>query len=805
MAAKAATAKKQKKDADQDRRLDQVLISTGVISEEQVEDAKIKAIGSRRPFQDVLIEMAYCTDLDVCNALSQILETEPVTISTEEINSELTELVPFGITQRWGLMPLKQEEDILTVAMSNPMDLGAIDELAVYTGMKIRPVLARKSDITKAIETVFHTDEALYDMMKNVIADEDIEVEAAEHEEKEEVEDLRTQSEQAPIVKLTGMIINDAIKMEASDIHIEPQEKQVILRYRVDGLLKIIMDIPKNFQASLISRLKIMAELDIAERRIPQDGRMRVTAAGQVTDLRVSTLPTYFGEKVVMRILDTSQSTVPLDVIGFSAQDLELYETFLMRPQGMVLVTGPTGSGKTSTLYASLNRLKDETINIVTVEDPVEFQVPGLNQVQVNAKAGLTFAAALRSILRQDPDVVLLGEIRDKETAQIACQAALTGHVVFSTLHTNDAASAVTRLIDVGLEPYLIASTLVGTLAQRLVRKICPDCKEEDPEPDQRIIDLVAGMLTEVKDLKFFKGKGCENCHYTGYKGRTAIMEILEVNEEIQELISQGSSQVVIQKAARRNGMKNLMEAALAKTLAGLTTLEEAIRVAFISKEPLIPCLNCGQSIRKDFKLCPYCSYVMVRNCTFCGQQLDLAWDACPFCGRDQPAPAKPTKKAAVSATKKPTEKAPTVPTAEDFPEMHAAEKEEKERKQRVLVVDDEEFMRELVAEAFSEENAELVMAEDGEEALAKAYQTTPDLIITDLDMPKMDGVTLCKKLRSKLQTASIPIIILTAQTDMEQKIAGIEAGADDYILKPFKPDKLVSRAKMLIERRRGG
>jgi type II secretory ATPase GspE/PulE/Tfp pilus assembly ATPase PilB-like protein/RNA polymerase subunit RPABC4/transcription elongation factor Spt4 len=474
------------------------------------------------------------------------------------------------------------------------------------------------------------------EVINNIISSEDDLVVAAVREDEQQhaeaLDELMREAEGRPIVRLTNWLLHRAVEERASDIHIEPQEKELIVRLRVDGLLHAVQRLPKWTQGAVISRIKVLSNLDIAEKRQPQDGRLIAEIRGRRVDMRVSTLPTTHGEKVVIRIIDQLRSTVDLEELGLFDDDLNSVRRYLDRPQGIVLVTGPTGSGKSTMLYACLRHIQHETKNIVTVEDPVEYQLAGINQVQVDEKAKKTFPAALRAILRQDPDVIMIGEIRDKETSQIAFRASVTGHLVMSTVHTNDAASAVTRLIDLGLEPFMVASSLVAVVSMRLVRTLCPRCRESYEVNASNLNrlgarDLGSGTVT------LSRGRGCANCRDTGYHGRTGIYEVLEVNDAIRALISQGASDAAIRAVAVENGMRSIGEDGLKKVLSGRTTLEEVTRVVYLAESGVKLCGSCDEVLAKDYEYCPNCGDYVGDHCEHCKHRLDRKWTFCPRCG----------------------------------------------------------------------------------------------------------------------------------------------------------------------------
>jgi len=753
-----------------EHRLITILKQAGLVDDKDIEEVLGKQMGSKRPLQDVLVDMGIVPEDKMYEVLSEWLKIPVVDLSQEEIDPKALDLVPYEITQKYGVFPLRVEGDILVVAMSNPTDLTAIQDLEALTKHRIKPVLAQKSAIADAVEKNYQMDSALYDILKNIDVD-DSDVEFLESKvEDEDVEDLKAQSRLAPIIRLTNLIIADACRRSASDIHIEPDERKLYVRFRIDGQLRLIMELPKKLHPPLVSRIKIMAKMDIAERRKPQDGHAMVVMAGKELDLRVSTLPTVFGEKVVIRILDKDAANVQLDGVGMSEEELKAFRNAINQPQGMVLLTGPTGSGKTTTLYAALNEIKSERKNIVTVEDPVEYQIEGINQVQVNEKAGLTFAAGLRSILRQDPDVILLGEIRDAETARIAFQASITGHLVLSTLHTNDAVSAITRLVDIGIEHFIIASSLLCIVAQRLVRCICPNCRDEYTPPKE-ILEKISNVLPPGEH-KFYIGRGCEKCDFTGYKGRTGIFEMLVVDDEIRQLISDKAAEYIILEKARNKGMKLLSEAGIEKALQGITTLEEVMSVASVEKDIISRCPECGAPIGKDYLRCPKCGAEVSDKCHNCGRTLDVGWSICPYCGTER---RKLLSEQVLAGGRS-------------------------DGRKRVLIVDDSEAIRAMVKAALKDGDYEFLEAADGEEALRLIFQAKPDIVILDIMMPKVDGFQVCRKMRANLETATIPVVMLTAKVDSESRLEGLDAGADDYITKPFDRAQLAKRVKMLLE-----
>jgi type IV pilus assembly protein PilB len=557
-------------------RLGDMLVKATLITKDQLQKALQQQESSGGRIGSNLVRLGFISEDDITSFLSRQYGVPSINLSHFEIDPSVIKLIPAEIAQKHQVIPINRTGNVLTVAMADPSNIFAIDDIKFMTGFKVEPVVAAETSIKNAINKHYDSSGMVEDIMKN-FDDKDIEA-LKESEDAVNVAELGQAAEDAPVVKLVNLILTDAIKKGASDIHIEPYEKTFRVRYRIDGVLYEVMQPPTRLKAAITSRVKIMAQLDIAERRLPQDGRIKIKMGGREMDYRVSTLPTLFGEKVVLRLLDKGNLQLDMTKLGFEAQALTDFESGILMPYGMVLVTGPTGSGKTTTLYSALNRLNTTETNIMTAEDPVEFNLQGINQVQMKAEIGLNFAAALRSFLRQDPDIIMVGEIRDYETAEIAIKAALTGHLVLSTLHTNDAPSTISRLLNMGVEPFLVAASTNVIVAQRLARRVCQQCKEPAPVPPQVLVNL--GFAPEdAKTIVPVKGKGCISCSETGYKGRVALYEVLVIRENIKEGILQGASVIELRELGRKNGMKTLREAGMQKLREGMTSLEEIMRV----------------------------------------------------------------------------------------------------------------------------------------------------------------------------------------------------------------------------------
>ncbi|MFZ0861596.1 MAG: type IV-A pilus assembly ATPase PilB [Candidatus Sulfotelmatobacter sp.] len=566
------------------QRLGDLLVKEKIITPEQLEQAsKVQKEQSCR-LGSALVKLGFLTDEDVTNFLSRQYGVPAINLSYFEIDAAVVKLIPFETAKRYQILPLSRVGASLTIAMVDPTNVFAMDDIKFMTGFNIEPVVASESSILAGIEKAYGSggkEEDLETVMQSMSEMGDSDVELQSEEQQMELAELEKAADEAPVVKLVNVVLGDAVKRGASDIHIEPYEKEFRVRFRIDGVLQSIMSPPMKLKDAITSRLKIMSKLDISEKRLPQDGRimlkMNIGGRKKQLDFRVSTLPTLWGEKIVLRLLDKENLRLDMTKLGFEAESLVKFEKAILKPYGMVLVTGPTGSGKTNTLYSAISRLNQPDTNIMTAEDPVEFQLGGVNQVQMKEQIGLNFAAALRSFLRQDPNIILVGEIRDFETAEIAIKAALTGHLVLSTLHTNGAPETITRLMNMGIEPFLVATSVHLICAQRLVRRICKDCTEVVDVPGQTLID--AGFTPEEsKTVKIQKGKGCGVCNNTGYKGRCGLYEVMEVDDEIRELVLVGASAVELKKKAIERGMITLRRSGLIKVAAGMTTLEEVAR-----------------------------------------------------------------------------------------------------------------------------------------------------------------------------------------------------------------------------------
>ncbi|HMI50630.1 MAG TPA: ATPase, T2SS/T4P/T4SS family [Candidatus Saccharimonadales bacterium] len=729
----------------------ELLIRAGLIDSAGLHSAQEVRSKSHVSLGTALSSLGLTTEEAVAAAIASGLQLECLAGSTlPMVESEIIALLPLQFCQKHLVMPLSLQSNALRLAMSDPLDYSAIQDVMFRTSKQVVPVVATQTAILR-LQDLFPS--------KTVEADETYEnltgaspegevIAAEDVEEAVDADKLARDTKLAPVVRLVNLMLSGAAKAGASDIHVEPKEKNLLVRQRVDGLLQEVFKIPKHLQDATISRLKIISGMDISDRRRPQDGRSRLRFEGQRIDLRVSTLPTQYGEKVVIRLLDQRRAVMPIEKIDLTPENLKMLQQLLLRPQGMILVTGPTGSGKSSTLYTALNWVKSPTTNIITVEDPIEYQLDGVNQVQINTKAGVTFASGLRSILRQDPNIILVGEIRDEETAGIALEAAQTGHLLLSTLHTNDAPATVSRLFDLGIEPFLVASALIGILAQRLVQRNCVFCSVPHP-PNPETLQKFGGIERLPADAKWMAGKGCEKCMQAGFKGRLAIHELLHVNDELRALITARAPEHELRRAARAGGMRTLIEDAISKAAKGLTTLDAILQV-----------------VSPD----------------------------------DAAAPAEGTE-----AT---TESVLPARGIRQEPEISGAPKKNENSKPavtdgraRILVVEDNRTIISVVKYFLELEGFDVLLAEDGLIGLKTAQREHPDVIVTDVNMPVMDGISMVKTLRADPLTRDIAILMLTSEDSLDSETSALSAGADDYILKPVEPRRLAARVKALLAR----
>ena len=734
----------------------------GVVTPELVAELREKA-APQATLWETLVVQKVVNDEQILTALSTRFRLKIAELDKADPTAK--ERVPEQVARRYQILPFRATDSYLEIATANPFDLDAEKALAFATAREIRMLLLAPSKIAERLDDMYRPEKAVDKLLEGMESSA-----ALEHLQDAAPDEItlaasEAEASQRPVVRLVDLIISEGILARSSDIHIEPEEGGVAVRYRIDGVLRQVMKIPRQAGLPLISRIKIMSSLDIADRLRPQDGRARVAVNGQPIDLRVSTLPATLGEKVVIRILDSRATVKSLDSLGLNTNETEGIRRLLENHEGIILVTGPTGSGKTTTLYSCINQIKSEGVNIVTVEDPVEYRMQGIVQVQVQEKAGLTFASALRSILRQDPNVVLIGEIRDRETAQIAVQASLTGHLVLSTLHTNDASNAVTRLVDIGVEAYKIAAALRGVLAQRLMRKICPTCKEVWMEtPADRLGKWVP------KGTPLYRAAGCPDCAMTGYRGRFSIVEVLTVTAEVERRIASGETAEHIAGAARRGGMKGLWESGLEHVLRGESTLDELTRVVDIPQDDERPPAAAAAPRRPGGgvpqpQLAPHAGAALAPEPTADAlvEHFELL---------EEPAPPPRSGPHGLPAVK-------------------------------VLLVDDEDSLRKVMRDLLERDGYDVAEARDGVQALDQIDRVGPDIIVLDLNLPGLDGYGVLSHLRSRPATAAIPVIVLTAKGDEDNEVRVFELGADDFLTKPFRARALSARLEAVLGRRR--
>jgi type II secretory ATPase GspE/PulE/Tfp pilus assembly ATPase PilB-like protein/CheY-like chemotaxis protein len=709
---------------------------------------------------ETVVQRRIITDDQVLSAIATRFRLPLADLS--QIDARVTGVIPEQLARRFTVVPVGQTDSYLEVATANPFDIDAEKMLAFATGREVRMLLASPGRLRAKLDEIYRSGE---EIVSRLLAGIDDEMEVKELSEDEADYASAEEASQRPVIRLVDMMLADGVVSRASDIHVEPIEGGVVVRYRIDGVLRQVMRVPRNAGLPLISRIKIMSGLDIADRLRPQDGRARVSVNGEPVDLRVSTLPASLGEKVVIRILSQRTTVLNLESLGMHPNEQEAVKRLLTYKEGIILVTGPTGSGKTTTLYSALRLVQNDGVNIVTVEDPVEYRLgQNIVQVQVHDKAGLTFASALRSILRQDPDVVLVGEIRDQETAQIALQASLTGHLVLSTLHTNDAPNAVTRLVDMGMEPYKIASALRGVVAQRLMRRLCKACYEtrEEAVPERLAPFIPPGT-------KLLRAVGCPECAMTGYRGRFSILEVLIMNSELERRIGQGATADLIAESARANGMGSLFDSGLRHVLAGDSTLEELLRVADVpaEEEPRRPPVRpAGRTAAPPAAAAP-----------------------------PTPVPAKPDASLSLDF-------AEALELVED-PDGRAPASAVRGAGTCVLLVEDEDQLRRVMKDLLEREGYTVAEARDGVQALDQVDRFAPDVIILDLNLPGLDGYSVLTQLRSRQATRSIPVMVLTAKGDEDNEVRVFELGADDFITKPFRAKALSARLEAVLGRHR--
>lgn len=731
------------------KKLGQILVEEDFLTEKGLLDALASQKVQDKKLGDVLISMELVTDDQIAEALSKQLSIPFIKLKDAQISEDAIAIVSAEITKKYTLIPIRLQDNALLVAMSNPLEYDAVQDLRFTTGHPIYIVVAAISDVSAYLEKYYPKTDISVNFIDTDYKNDQMQVVSKKSEKNLQIQDLETQAGFAPVIRFSNSVIANAIRLNASDIHIEPHKisaalKNLIVRYRVDGIMQEALRTDINIHAPLLSRLKIISGMDIAERRVPQDGKAQVNFKGKFFDLRISTIPTTYGEKATIRILNPDTAQIRPEDLGFNPVDLHNVMEAVERTQGIILVTGPTGSGKSSTLYSFLNKLNKPEVNIITVEDPVEFDVPGINQVQINTKAGITFAKGLRSILRQDPDIVMLGEIRDRETAEIAFQAAQTGHLVLSTLHTNDAPSAITRLMNLGIDDFQISATLVAVIGQRLVRKVHEDCKIID-KPEQNILNRISPYLDLGENEKptfYTGGKGCNECNDTGYSGRMGLFEILVMTPRLKRLIKPNMSASNLRDQAVKQGFRSITEDGIKKAEQGLISLSEVFRVA-------------PPDIHEDEE----------------------------------------------NDTPNYVEQVPSTENKMQPAFTHEVRATFSGNKIKILVAEDDELNQEIICDILESHGYQTISAENGKVALRMIRKKNPDIIVTDYIMPQMDGLQLIKAIKNQEATKDIPILMLTSMDELDSEISVMKAGADDYLPKPIDRRRFLSRVDSLARR----
>ncbi|MBM3908434.1 MAG: type II/IV secretion system protein [Gemmatimonadetes bacterium] len=733
-------------------------------------------------YWEAAVRRSFVTDDQILQALAARFRMKVA--NTQQVSQQAKELVPEHLARKYRILPLAISDTHLDIATADPHDLDCERTLAFALGRTVRMALASPTRIVERIEELYRPENVVEKILEGVSTDYDVEAISEEFEDAEMDIAGADRASDRPVIRLVDHIVAEGIQSRASDIHIEPEEAGVAVRYRIDGVLRQVMILPRAAGIPLVSRIKIMASLDIADRLRPQDGRARVAVNGSRVDLRVSTLPASQGEKVVIRILDQRSTVLSLDSLGLNADESTRIKGLLDVREGVVLVTGPTGSGKTTTLYSMLRLVQARGVNIITVEDPVEYRLQGIVQVQVNEKAGLTFVAALRSILRQDPDVILVGEIRDRETANIAVQASLTGHLVLSTLHTIDAPSSIARLVDIGIEPYKIAAAIKGIIAQRLMRRLCNSCRElhTGPVPDRLKRWFPEGMTT------LYRGVGCPDCSMTGYRGRFSVTEVLVTSSEFERRVAAAEPVDRLVDAAREAGMLSLWESGIQHVRNGETSIDELLRVLEApSNEPTRPSTSVRAGTDAPAAPASGGGTKGTKRSSGAVEALDdLATKVLPK-GADLR-----------------THLHAVPPSPGEFQLVDEIAGDGRAASKKVLLVEDEDALRRVMKDLLEREGFTVFEAADGVKALDEIDRAAPDIVVLDLNLPRLDGYGVLSHLRARPATAELPVIVLTAKGDEDSEVRVFEFGASDYLTKPFRPRALSARLHSLLARRHG-
>lgn len=755
------------------------LVESGAFTPAQLDHAVADAGASEMSLWKYVTESAGIASDLLTDRYAAWLKVPRLKLASAPPTSDAVARVPEKVARRHFCVPISVDDNRLVVAFVDAGDVDAIRDVEFAASRVVQPVAASPEEISDALQEAYAPAERLNEFISSVPEPEfTIEGRA------DDPPDPHMAGDAEPIVRLCRNVLYEAVVRKASDVHIEPSLHELNVRLRVDGVLRDYLRVPKWLHAALVSRFKVIAGLDIAERRLPQDGRFDVRADGRRYDVRVSTLPTHFGEKLVLRVLGAGGLGQLVD-LGLDEGQRAALDRALAQPQGTIVVTGPTGAGKTTTLYGLLSARLSTGLNLVTVEDPIEQRLEGVNQVQVNHKAGLSFASTLRAILRQDPDVILVGEIRDKETAEVAFQAALTGHLVLTTLHTTGTVQTITRLRDMGLDPFLLGSSLSLIVAQRLARRLCPACRRAvtpSPEVADRL-GLRGGSHT------IFRAAGCQACDGTGYRGRVGIYEVLTVGPGMREKIQAGASDAELRRTGVASGTEWLWDNAAKKVIAGVTSYEEVSRVIQADEAQQTACPSCRAPIDADFSTCPYCLHTLKKTCAGCGQDLRADWRACPYCRSAAPETAAPTAAPVTSLAERAS--TPVLPPS---------------RRIHVLVVDDDPDILLITSKALKGLPFETTIstAVDGIRALEIIERDVPDMVVLDLNMPGMDGFEVCRRLRAGMRTTFVPVLMLTANASEDARTRGFLVGTDDYVAKPYSVPELQARVTRLIRRTYG-
>lgn len=830
-------------------RLGEILIQSGQIDVETLHHALKICKREKKKIGQVLIETGKIDEIEMAKTLAEQLDIPFVRLDdTRTIPEEVLALIPSETARKYGVVPVKRKHNVLTVAYADPLKAFCVDDVSFITGMQVQAAVCTGSDIDRALERYYPIQVFTEYFEKGGLEKSGLEVLERQEEKKEAEQDLMNLAKLPPVVRLTNMILAESIRLGASDIHVEPQKECLLVRCRIDGVMRETLRIERHAHPPLVSRMKIISGLDISIHRKPQDGKAQIRYGGKIYDLRISTLPTSYGEKVTLRILDPDKARLQPTDLGFNSSDLEKVLQSIHRPQGLVLVTGPTGSGKSSTLYAFLNRLNTTEVNIVTVEDPVEFDVAGINQVQINVQSGMSFAAGLRSILRQDPDIVMVGEIRDQETAEIAFQAAQTGHMVFSTLHTNDAPSAITRLQDLGIENFHIANSLVAVIAQRLVRTIHEDCKVP-AKLTQMLSKSLADILQKQEPDAFWEGSGCEGCQGWGTLGRTGLFEVLQITTALSHAISAKSSLDEIVATAAGEGYGTMFEDGIQKALDGRIPVTEVFRATsppgmdqLAAKDAPAPQEAEPSPGSEAYRILlaedeETTAWMIQKILTTNGyrvsvvsngkQALEALEEEVPdLLITDYLMPeldgielirslrssdrfaripvlmltARDEVETEVEAIGAGADEYLTKPVKSG--RLLARVGRFFRQRRKILVVEDKLVTARFIQRILQGAGYAVDRATDGKDALDSIAKFLPDLIITDYMMPEMDGIALIRELKSNTRTESIPVIMLTARAEEAVEIRAIKYGADDYIVKPIISKKLIARVEKIFRLR---